>query len=405
MKGNNYLLNLYRSNRQNTLAICEKLEIEDYAIQPSSFVSPPKWHLAHTTWFFEELFLKKVLDKYNVYNMDYSFIFNSYYNSLGEFIPQPKRGILSRPTTKEIIKYREYIDVMMSDIIGGKTLNDEEKSLIELGIHHEQQHQELLYMDIKYILNSGNIVYDKSALLKAQSAEGKWELFEENTRDIGANVGEFSYDNENPRHKIYMYPFLMRNTLVSNGEYLDFINAKSYDDHKYWLSMGWDYIKRNNIKHPLYWKYYDKKWYEYTLNGLQELDLNAPVVHINYFEANAFASFQHARLPTESEMETFLCAQPTCEQASFSKNHPFDIAQPKRQVWCWTSSSYAAYPGYKALGGPLFEYNKKFMCNQYVLRGGAVVTPHSHYRDSYRNFYLPSQRWMFSGIRLAKDLP
>jgi|SRR5579871_779201 len=404
MSSDNKIVHLYQSIRQETRNICDRLEVEDHAIQPSAFVSPPKWHLAHTTWFFEEFLLKRKIDNFTPYNIDFNFIFNSYYNSLGEFIPRRKRGILSRPTVEEILRYRECIDSKILDIIDRNDLDEQEKFLIELGLHHEQQHQELLYMDIKYILNPNNIAYQKERPEQAKAARRSWQSFDENVREIGAAKNGFSYDNENPRHKIYLYPFLMSNTLVSNGEYLDFINAGGYENHEYWLSLGWEFINKAKIDHPLYWKYDNNKWYEYTLYGLAELDLNAPVVHINYFEACAFATYQQARLPTEFEMETFLDGQEHGEPSSLSSIHPFDVAMPKRQVWCWTSSSYAAYPGFKALDGPFIEYNKKFMCNQYVLRGGAIVTPHSHYRDSYRNYYLPSQRWMFSGIRLAKDL-
>lgn len=402
--GKNKIAAEYQNIRQKTLSICADLEAEDCAIQPRSYVSPPKWHLGHTTWFFEELVLKKLQHNYRNYNSDFSFLFNSYYNSFGDHNTQNKRGFFSRPTLKEIIQYRAHIDNILIEILSANNLIREQEFLIRVGLNHEQQHQELLYMDIKFILSHNLISYLNIKPITTDCPEQEsWFISEGGLQEIGCgNKADFSYDNENPRHKVYLYPFEISNELVSNRDYLIFINDRGYDTAGYWLSLGWNYILKNNIRHPLYWKFINNKWYEYTLFGLQELDLNSPVVHLSYYEADAYASYKNARLPSEFELEIFLNAQPSSDTHEHHL-HPLSTKEPRRQVWCWTKSAYGAYPGFRPFEHALFEYNKKFMCNQYVLKGGSVVTPVNHYRDSYRNFYEPHQRWMFSGIRLAQD--
>lgn len=404
---NRDLLKKYREIRHETVRICEPLEIEDYSVQPINFVSPPKWHLGHTTWFFEELVLKPSQDKFTYFNSNFGRLFNSYYKSLGDHWLQQERGHLSRPTVKEILVYRRYVDDHMQKLIQTGRFDSAMSSVIMIGLQHEQQHQELLYMDIKYILgiNTSPLSYAKNITSKSDNFNQSWNYFEEGIIEIGSEINIFSYDNENPRHKIYVYPFGISNTLVSNGEFLEFVNSDAYSNPKYWLSLGWDWVRRENIRHPLYWKHIGEKWFEYTLYGLQELDLNAPLVHVSYFEADAFASYKKARLPSESELEVYLRSIPKQAQAVLSAHlHPMCVKSPRAQVWCWTRSAYAPYPGFKPFQSVLYEYNGKFMCNQFVLKGGSIVTPEGHYRDSYRNFFLPEQRWMFSGIRLAKDL-
>jgi ergothioneine biosynthesis protein EgtB len=398
------ILEHYLKVRHETLKICEPLEIEDYSVQPRDFVSPPKWHLAHTTWFFEELVLKPHNNKYTYFNKSFSFLFNSYYKSLGEHWQQHERGLLSRPTVKEIRAYRSYVDEHMIDIIKASNFNIAMNNLIMIGIQHEQQHQELLYMDIKYILgvSQSNLLGAKNIALKAKKFNQDWKFFEENIVEIGSQNDVFCYDNEKPCHKRYIYPFAVSTTLVSNGEFLAFVNSDAYLNPKYWLSLGWEWVLRENIKHPLYWKRIGHSWFEYTLNGLQELDLNAPVAHVSYFEADAYASYKNARLPSEFEFEVYLRSE---EVKVYSNSlHPHCVKSPRGQLWCWTNSAYGPYPGFKPFQSTLKEYNAKFMCNQFVLKSGSIVTPVGHYRDSYRNFFPPEQRWMFSGIRLAKDL-
>jgi len=405
---NQDILERYLKIRHNTVRICEPLEIEDYSVQPLDFVSPPKWHLGHTTWFFEELVLKPAQQNFIYFNCNFGCLFNSYYKSLGDHWLQRERGNLSRPTVKEILAYRNHVDYHMQKLIETRELNSSISSVLMIGLQHEQQHQELLYMDIKYILglNPSLLSYSKKIVSRSRNFINSWDSFNENIVEIGSEGEIFSYDNENPRHKIYLYPFAISNTLVSNGEYLDFLNADAYENPKYWLSLGWDWVRRENIRHPLYWKRIGEKWFEYTLHGLQELDPSAPLVHVSYFEADAYANYKKARLPFESELEVYLRSKVwDHDKVPLSTHlHPACVNSPRGQVWCWTKSAYAPYPGFKPFNSVLYEYNGKFMCNQYVLKGGSIITPAGHYRDSYRNFFPPEQRWMFSGIRLAKDL-
>lgn len=393
--------------RQKTLEICSHIENEDFVVQPSPEVSPPKWHLGHTSWFFEELILAKYQKDYTRFNDNYSALFNSYYKALGSHTIQAERGNLSRPTVAEIMCYRAYIDKQLASFLTQNRLTNDVLFLFETGIHHEQQHQELLYMDIKYILASNKLEtrYSSITLQDANPPTPDWTNFAEGIYEIGYDGTDFSYDNERPRHKNYLYPFSMHQSLVSNGEFLAFIEDCGYSKPQYWLSQGWDWVNQQNIQHPLYWVMIDGNWHEYTLHGLIPLDLNKPLVHISYFEANAFANWKNLRLPTEHEFEAFLASSNIGVIENSGKiYHPNSAQQVAGQVWCWTSSQYSPYPRFKAFGGLLNEYNGKFMCNQFVLKGGCVTTPDNHYRHSYRNFYQPQQRWMFSGIRLAKDL-
>ena len=406
-EGKQQLLHQYQLIRNKSLEICSHIETEDYAVQPMPEVSPPKWHLGHTSWFFEELLLVRFYPSYQRYHAQYGSLFNSYYKALGPHTLQADRGNLSRPTVAEVIAYRHYVDAHLAKLISEHALSDEAKFLIETGLHHEQQHQELLYMDIKFILAS-NVIdtqYAAQTLPPAASPVHDWLAFAEGLYPIGHAAPGFAYDNEKPQHQHYLYPFAISQTLVTNGEYLAFMEDGGYTEPRYWLSQGWDWVSQQQIEQPLYWSCRDGVWYEYTLYGLIPLDLNRPLVHISYFEADAFANWKKLRLPTEQELEVFLSqADLTKAPVDSALLHPNHAQNVGGEVWCWTRSQYSAYPRFKTFDGVLNEYNGKFMCNQFVLRGGCVATPLKHYRHSYRNFYQPQQRWMFSGIRLAKDI-
>ncbi|PMG29523.1 sulfatase maturase [Shewanella sp. 10N.286.52.C2] len=411
----NQLIKRYIATRAATTEICAPLEIEDLCIQPCADVSPPKWHLGHTTWFFEELILRQFVAGYQRFDEHFSLIFNSYYKSAGLHWTQKDRGNLSRPTVAQIAQYRQQIDELIVSLLNAG-ISEEIATIIEIGIHHEQQHQELLYMDIKYILhcNPSSPRYSKTPLMSAQAVTGSWHTYTQQLVEIGHCGEGYAFDNESPPHKTYLTDFSISDTLITNGEYLAFIESAGYQTPKYWLSMGWDWLNENGITSPLYWRNLDGKWFEYTLHGLTPLDLSAPVVHVSYFEANAFANWRQCRLPTEQELEHYL--RSSDNQALISAQglppasyhqpqlHPINAGDTSGQVWCWSQSHYSAYPGYKPFEGKLEEYNGKFMCNQFVLRGGCIATPPHHYRHSYRNFYQPHQQWMFSGIRLAKDI-
>jgi ergothioneine biosynthesis protein EgtB len=401
------LLQQYQVIRSQSLEICQPIEIEDYVVQPIADVSPPKWHIGHTTWFFEELILVKFYSGYRRFHDQYRGLFNSYYKALGTHTIQANRGNLSRPTVAQIIEYRQYVDTHFAAFIKAFALTDEIKFLIETGLHHEQQHQELLLMDIKFIL-ARNVIetqYIVQTLPPAAKTSESWLSFTEGLYEIGHSKNDFAYDNEKPAHKFYLYPFSVSQTLVTNSEFLAFIEDQGYSKPEYWLSQGWDWVNSEQIQHPLYWTLIEGIWYEYTLYGLIPLDLNRPLVHVSYYEADAYAHWKKLRLPTEQELEVFLNhATLITNRAKKLLLHPNNAESLWGEVWCWSSSQYTPYPRFKAFDGVLNEYNGKFMCNQFVLKGGCIATPNQHYRHSYRNFYQPHQRWMFSGIRLAKDV-
>ena len=404
------LLDSYLSVRNTTTDICRPLAIEDHAVQPSADVSPPKWHLGHTTWFFEELILVRFMPHYTRWNTQYRPLFNSYYKSAGQHWIQAKRGNLSRPLVSEILGYRNHVDHHMQQLLQRDIDAPEMEKMVEIGLHHEQQHQELLYMDIKFILgvNPLHVIYNDNPLPKAPwvnplSQMPQWKTFAKGIYQVGHSGGDFAYDNESPQHNTYIAPFAIATHTVSNGEYLQFMTDLGYSTPRHWLSQGWDWLSNNQVKHPLYWLQEEGIWYEFTLHGRHALDLNAPITHINYFEATAFASWKGCRLPTEQEFEIYLQQSEFALTSAPNGNHPHDTRIPVGQVWCWTQSHYSAYPEFEPYQGMLEEYNGKFMCNQFVLKSGCVVTPAGHYRHTYRNFYQPHQRWMFSGIRLSKD--
>lgn len=399
----------FENIRRQTEQICSKLTVEDHCIQPRPEVSPPKWHMAHTTWFFEEVILKKYAPEYQNFDSVFAVLFNSYYKSVGEHTPQSQRGFLSRPSVEQVYDYRSAVDRAVKELIGSTTELDTIAPLLELGLQHEQQHQELLYMDIKAILaeNLDQPAYcERNPLLSEDDSNTlpQQSRFDEGLYEVGNDTSAFMYDNESPVHKHYLYGFEMAEKLVSNSEYKEFIDAGAYQQAQWWLSEGWEWINQKAITHPLYWQKSDQGWQQFTLFGTRPLPDAAPVCHVSYFEADAYARWSKQRLPTEQELETWLRANHVANTQTEPCIEPFDIGRVDGQVWCWTASQYTAYPRFAPYDGDLAEYNGKFMCNQFVLRGGCAATPIGHYRPSYRNFFKPEQRWMFSGIRLAKDI-
>jgi ergothioneine biosynthesis protein EgtB len=387
-------LTSYESIRDKTLEICAPLEHEDHTVQPWPFVSPPKWHLGHTTWFFEN-FLLEPFFKMDSFDRGFKYVFNSYYESQGEHIEQARRGILSRPTLNEVLEYRRHVDRRMREALSTlDRLDDPDRrdflANLELGLHHEQQHQELLMMDIKAVLwnQPGRPAYGASeGAGENTSSRTNWLAVKEGLHEIGDEGPGFAYDNERPRHKVYVENFEIKDGLVTNEEYLAFIEAGGYSKPQYWLSDGWDWIRRTGASHPLYWSRSGNRWREYVLSGESELNLSAPVSHVNYYEADAFARWSGGRLPTEAEWEI-----------AFAN-------EPRQRLWQWTASAYQPYPNYRPFARGFEEYNGKFMVNQIVMRGGCSCTPKNHYRPTYRNFFQPERRWQFSGIRLARSHP
>jgi len=375
----------YNSVRKHTEKICEPLKTEDFVPQPVNFVSPPKWHLAHTTWFFEQFVLKEHLPDYKVFDEDFSFLFNSYYNFVGKRVFRADRGNITRPGVQEVFEYRAYVDMHMQILLQLKS--EELKELLELGLNHEQQHQELLLTDIKYILGNNPIfpVYNEDIDWENDTnSETGFAKIEEGTYEIGHNSEEFSFDNEHGNHKAYLHEFEISKALVTNSEYLEFINAGGYKNFKYWLDEGWSWVTENKIEAPLYWHKIEGEWYHFSMNGLQKVNPEAVVTHVSFYEAAAFAEWKKMRLPTEFEWEI------ASEKFNWSKR------------WEWTNSAYLPYPNFKKPEGAIGEYNGKFMINQMVLRGSSCATSPNHSRKTYRNFFHADERWQFNSIRLAK---
>lgn len=380
------LLDFFLETRKASEAICEPLEIEDYVVQPVVDVSPPKWHLGHTTWFFEEFILKPHAKSYQEFDPDFSFVFNSYYETVGTRVVRSDRGNLSRPSVKKVYAYREYVTEGIKAFFG-HTQTQELNELLEIGIHHEKQHQELLLTDIKYILGNNPLLPAFSEQFidhPVETHEQDWISMEEGVYEIGHESEAFCYDNELGRHKVYLQPYEISNTLVTNGEFMAFMEAGAYQRFDLWHAEGWDWVNQQDVKSPLYWHKIDGGWRYYSATGLQKVDEDAPLTHISYFEAFAFAQWKGMRLPTEFEWEA--------AQEFF----------PWGKRWEWTESAYLPYPNYQKADGALGEYNGKFMVNQKVLRGGSVATPSKHTRHTYRNFFHPHLRWQFTGLRLVK---
>lgn len=405
-------LEQFLSVRRQSVSLCEPLVLEDYGVQPMDDASPPKWHLAHTTWFFETFILKVCCEGYQPFHPQFEYLFNSYYNGVGQPFCRSKRGTLSRPSVADVLAYRQHVDQYMVELLQ----NPHDKQMLEnviLGLHHEQQHQELILTDIKF--NFGhNPLYPAygGGPTDAVAVDLSFEKFPGGIVEIGAAADAgFAFDNEWPRHDALLQPFQLANRLVTNAEFKTFIDDGGYQRAELWLAQGWSLVQDKNWRAPLYWLERDGEDLEYRLDGLLPLQPHLPVVHVSGHEAVAYANWAGARLPTEFEWE-WVAAQNEV-QGSFvesARYHPSacadspGMAQLYGEVWQWTSSSYAAYPGYRPLPGTLGEYNGKFMSSQMVLRGGSCASPQAHIRPSYRNFFYPPDQWQFSGIRLAKDV-
>jgi ergothioneine biosynthesis protein EgtB len=380
----------YRQVRRHTLQLTDPLSDEDCGAQSMPDASPVKWHLAHTTWFFETFLLEPREGAFVPFDPAFRVLFNSYYNGVGARHPRPRRGLLTRPGMDEVRAYRADVDARMARLLEAHPDDAGLASLVTLGLQHEQQHQELILTDVLHLL-AQNPLYpacqggEAAPARPARTAE--WIAFDGGLSDIGFDGGSFCFDNELPRHRVYLQPFSLSSQLVTNGEFLAFIEAGGYRDPALWLSEGWNAVAENGISHPLYWVERDGHWYEFTLRGLLPLDPHAPLAHVSLFEADAYARWAGARLPLEAEWETAAAAR---------------LPDMFGTCWQWTASSYAPYPGYAPAAGALGEYNGKFMINQYVLRGSSVATPPGHARASYRNFFPAGARWQFSGIRLAR---
>ena len=376
--------------------------------------SPTRWHLAHTTWFFETFVLSKASVDYEPFNEQFAYLFNSYYNTVGQQFPRAKRGLISRPTVDDVFDYREFIDERIESWFCDTDDSDELLDVIELGLQHEQQHQELMLTDIKHVLSCNPIfpAYQRTNdSVAEENVPLDWIDGRNGVQQIGFAGDGFSFDNEQPRHKVFAHPHQLSSRLISNAEYLEFINDDGYQRPELWLSAGWQTVQELGWQAPLYWHSNEHGWFEFTLHGLEALNPTMPVCHVSYFEAEAFARWANARLPTEAEWELGSANVPI--DGNFVESgvlHPTvldraAIDQPAQMfgdAWEWTASAYSAYPGYKPPIGALGEYNGKFMCNQFVLRGGSCATPQSHMRATYRNFFPPDARWQFSGIRLAR---
>ena len=373
--------------RRLTEQLAAPLSAEDQTVQSMPDASPTKWHLAHTTWFFETFVLRPHARDYRMFDPAYEYLFNSYYEAVGPRHPRPQRGMITRPGVEKILAYRRHVSDAMADLLtSGDNWIDE---LVELGLHHEQQHQELLLMDAKHLLAQNPLrpVYQTIAEPKAEVQPLAWREFEGGMVEIGHDGAGFAFDNEGPRHRVWLEPFALAARPVSCGEYLAFMEDGGYRRPEFWLSAGWDCVDQRGWQAPLYWEREGEGWQVFTLSGMNPIDPARPVCHVSAYEAAAYAKWADKRLPREQEWETGAGA-----------------VEGIGQVWEWTASPYVAYPGYREPAGAIGEYNGKFMANQMVLRGGCAATPAGHMRTTYRNFFPPDARWMFGGLRLAEDL-
>lgn len=412
-------LQRFRAVREFSRAQVAPLTVEDMGLQAMADASPPKWHLAHTSWFFETFVLEQFEPGFKPFNSRFRHLFNSYYETIGTFHPRHQRGLLSRPSVEEVLDYRANIDQRIGALANQCDAETWQciAPLILLGTHHEQQHQELLFTDTLYNF-SQNPLAPAYRDPPADTKQGKsridelfYQNFEGGLLSIGADSSSFSFDNESPRHQIYLQPYRLANRLITNGEFCQFIDDKGYQTPVLWLSDGWAMVQNQQWQKPLYWRQSNADWLEFSLYGLQPLDPDAPVAHLSYFEADAYATWAGKRLPTEAEWEHAATGQPITgnllDAAHFTPiagSASENLQQLYGDVWEWTASPYSPYPGFKPPAGPVGEYNGKFMCNQMVLRGGSCVTPANHIRSTYRNFFPADARWQFSGIRLADEI-
>jgi ergothioneine biosynthesis protein EgtB len=403
----------YLAIREASRALAAPLTAEDCALQSMPDASPVKWHLAHTTWFFETFLLRPHAPGYQVFDAAYGFLYNSYYNAIGERHPRPERGLLSRPSLDEVLSYRQHVDAAMLSLQD----RDDLFPLIELGLHHEQQHQELILTDLKHLLsrNPLRLAYEKPwPLAQIEPRRRGWVPVAEGLHEVGhAGVG-FAFDNEGPRHRVWLDAFKIATHPVTHGDWTEFIEDGGYERPELWLSAGWDLVRTRGWQAPLYWERRDGNWHTFTLHGMMPVDPLTPICHVSFYEAEAFARWAHERLPSEFEWE--VAAREAPLEGNFVESgalHPLPLrkaparggmpAQLFGDVWEWTRSDYGPYPGYRPAEGAVGEYNGKFMSGQYVLRGGSCATPASHIRATYRNFFPPDARWQFSGLRLARD--
>jgi len=403
--------------RAATLLLAAPLSAEDCALQSMPDASPIKWHLAHTTWFFETFVLERFISGYRHFDPRYRVLFNSYYNAVGDKHPRSERGLLSRPSLDEVLAYRRHVEEHLVPLVAQAVDDAELASLLELGLQHEQQHQELILTDLKHLLSRNPLqpaYRERWPLTPVKPRPSRWIGFAGGLVAVGHHGAGFSFDNERPRHQVFLNPFELASHPVTHGDFLAFIDDGGYTRPELWLSLGFDTVQAQRWTAPLYWEWRDGRWTTFTLHGRVEIDPATPITHVSYFEADAYARWSGARLPTEFEWETGAvdcpidgnfqdsgALHPLAPRAYPSGDHP---GQLFGDVWEWTASAYAPYPGFTAAPGAVGEYNGKFMCNQYVLRGGSCATPRSHVRATYRNFFPPEARWQFSGLRLARDL-
>ena len=400
----------YRRVRAETERICALLQTDDYQLQSIVETSPPKWHIAHVSWFFEAFVLPEFIPSYRPFHPQFAYLFNSYYETVGSMHPRPQRGLLSRPTVEEVYRYRAHVDEQMLELIDAvEDRHWQDLAFrVTLGLNHEQQHQELLFMDTKhnFSVNPLHPAYSEHLQPAGQGAHSlRWIERPGGLLEIGHRGEGFAYDNETPRHKVLVQDHRLASRPVSNGEFLAFVEDGGYTRPELWLSDAWSLVKREGWQHPLYWQREAGQWHQFTLGGMRRLNLDEPVCHLSFYEADAYARWAGKRLPSEAELELMLAEQPVSGNfVDSSRLHPQPgDGQWYGDVWEWTATPYAPYPGFRPLAGSMGEYNGKFMCNQMVLRGGSCLTPTGHMRPSYRNFFYPHDRWPMTGLRLAED--
>jgi ergothioneine biosynthesis protein EgtB len=400
----------YREVRRFTRELIAPLTPEDCVVQSMPDASPAKWHLAHTTWFFETFVLESADSAYRAFDPSYRVLFNSYYNAVGAMHPRPERGLLTRPNLAQVLSYRDHIDDALERLLERGSLSAALLAVVELGLEHERQHQELMLTDVKHLLSCNPLLPAYTAAPRAgprpDGARAGWQAYDEGVFEIGYGGDAFCFDNETPRHRTFVQAFEIRDLPVTVAEYLEFMEDGGYERPELWTADGWALRRERAWSSPQYWQREAGEWREFTLGGARALSPGEPVAHVSWYEADAFARWARARLPTEAEWE--IAAREHAVEGNFVETGRLHPAASRSDqffgdVWVWTASPYAPYPGFTALAGALGEYNGKFMCNQFVLRGGSCVTSQDHVRPTYRNFFYPDTRWQFSGIRLARD--